>query len=237
MQVTDPVCKMVIEDTDAAGTSVYKGTTYYFCTGRCKEDFDKNPESFIKRDIPAGMNQSKTSPFSVIKHPIKSSGKIEEEDGATKDPVCGMSVYPDKAAFKYEYQGKMYFFCCLSCLNKFQKEPEKYLSQQGRITAMPVSTSQICTGYTCPMHPEVKEEHSGSCPQCGMALEPMTPLLSTKTEWICPMDPEVVSDKPGSCPKCGMALEPRIISLDAEENPELIDMKRRFRISLALQFQ
>ena len=48
------------------------------------------------------------------------------------------------------------------------------------------------------------------------------------------MDPEVISDKPGSCPKCGMALEPRTISLQEEENPELIDMTRRFKISLVL---
>lgn len=48
MQVIDPVCKMVIEDKDAVGTSVYKGTTYYFCSGMCKEDFDKDPETFLK---------------------------------------------------------------------------------------------------------------------------------------------------------------------------------------------
>ena len=48
MKVTDPVCKMVIEDKDSAGTSTYKGTTYYFCSEMCKQDFDKNPESYLK---------------------------------------------------------------------------------------------------------------------------------------------------------------------------------------------
>ena len=48
MQVTDPVCKMVIDEKDAAGTSVYKGKTYYFCAESCKEDFDKDPEKFLE---------------------------------------------------------------------------------------------------------------------------------------------------------------------------------------------
>ena len=231
---------MKIEDKDAVARSEYKGTMYFFCSIPCKEDFDKNPEAFIKKDIPAVISQSKTSPFSVMKHPIKSPAKIEENGGATKDPVCGMTVDPASADFRYNYNGKTYFFCCGHCLEKFRKDPENYLKQKDYAGQSSGSMLQkglsigSCPGYSCPMHPEVKEKHSGSCPQCGMSLEPMTPSLSTKTEWICPMDPEVLSDKPGSCPKCGMALEPRIISLEEEENPELIDMKRRFRISLAL---
>jgi Cu+-exporting ATPase len=81
------------------------------------------------------------------------------------------------------------------------------------------------------MHPDVKQEKSGSCPQCGMALEPVAPVPSLKTEWICPMHPEVLMNTPGSCPICGMALEPRTVMIEEEENPELIDMKRRFIIS------
>src|SRR5256886_3035452 len=86
--------------------------------------------------------------------------------------------------------------------------------------------------YTCPMHPEVRQSQPGSCPKCGMALEPLaiTPA-ATKTEWTCPMHPEVVRDAPGSCPICGMALEPRVVTLE-ERNPELDDMTRRFRLSL-----
>ena len=99
----------------------------------------------------------------------------------------------------------------------------------------PILSPYPSSGYTCPMHPDVKQDVPGSCPQCGMALEPVTPSqFPVKTEWICPMDPEVLSDKPGSCPKCGMALEPRTISLDEGENPELTDMKRRFIVSAVL---
>jgi Cu+-exporting ATPase len=111
MKVIDPVCKMRIEDKDAAGTTTYKGITYYFCSRHCKERFDEDPDAFLGKEVP---------------------------------------------------------------------EPPK--------------TGAI---YTCPMHPEIEQEG------------------------------------PGSCPKCGMALEPRAVSLE-EENPELIDMTRRFKVGLVL---
>jgi Cu+-exporting ATPase len=68
-----------------------------------------------------------------------------------------------------------------------------------------------------------------------MALEPASiGLPATKTEYVCPMHPEIVRDAPGSCPICGMALEPRTVNIEEETNPELIDMARRFWVSLAL---
>ena len=86
------------------------------------------------------------------------------------------------------------------------------------------------TVYTCPMHPEVRAANPGSCPTCGMALEPATlPTSAVRTEWTCPMHPEIVRDAPGSCPICGMALERRAVHAEEEEdNPELRDMTRRF---------
>ena len=89
--------------------------------------------------------------------------------------------------------------------------------------------------YTCPMHPEVRKDAPGDCPDCGMALElagvPPTP---TRTQYTCPMHPEIVSDEPGDCPLCGMALEPMTVTVEEEVNPELVDMTRRFWISLVL---
>ncbi|MBT8061541.1 MAG: copper-transporting ATPase, partial [Gammaproteobacteria bacterium] len=87
--------------------------------------------------------------------------------------------------------------------------------------------------YTCPMHPNVRQEGPGDCPECGMALEPESVPAATKTEYTCPMHPEVVRDKPGDCPKCGMALEPRDVT-DHGEDDELADMRRRFWLSAAL---
>jgi P-type Cu+ transporter len=89
--------------------------------------------------------------------------------------------------------------------------------------------------YTCPMHPEVRADKPGPCPKCGMALEPLvSPAPHARVEYTCPMHPEIVRDGPGSCPICGMALEPRAVTAEEEENPELVDMRRRFWVSLAL---
>lgn len=84
------------------------------------------------------------------------------------------------------------------------------------------------------MHPEIRHVGPDSCPKCGMALEPVSAAPATKIEYTCPMHPEIVRDAPGSCPICGMALEPRTITIDEEENPELVDMTRRFWVSVVL---
>jgi Cu+-exporting ATPase len=84
------------------------------------------------------------------------------------------------------------------------------------------------------MHPRVQAEKPGSCPKCGMALEPVDiSSVTDRTEFTCPMHPEVVRDQPGNCPICGMALEPRDVSVDSA-NPELANMTRRFWVAVAL---
>ncbi|HEX7503555.1 MAG TPA: HAD-IC family P-type ATPase, partial [Acidobacteriota bacterium] len=88
--------------------------------------------------------------------------------------------------------------------------------------------------YTCPMHPEVVQDHPGNCPKCGMTLEPKdVPAVVSNVLYTCPMHPEVIQDHPGHCPKCGMALEPVTTSAE-EKNEELIDMGRRFWVSVVL---
>lgn len=151
-----------------------------------------------------------------------------------KDPMCGMDV-SEEAEFHTEHDGQTYYFCSEHCLHKFTEQPEKYLTgkaSKNDDTDNPDDSSDI---YTCPMHPEVQQHGPGDCPRCGMALEPMgIPTKVDRTEYVCPMHPEVVQDEPGSCPKCGMALEPRTVTANEEENPELMDMNRRFRVSVVL---
>ena len=88
--------------------------------------------------------------------------------------------------------------------------------------------------YVCPMCPDVRQAGPGACPSCGMALEPESLPPTTKIEYTCPMHPEVVRSGPGSCPICGMALEPRSVTAQEGENPELVNMSRRFWVSLGL---
>jgi Cu+-exporting ATPase len=130
-----------------------------------------------------------------------------------KDPVCGMTIDEKDAAGTSVYEGKTFYFCSTNCKEKFEKEPAKY-------------AGAVQKEY---------EHEAVNCPTCGRELFPNEPHdHGPKTEWTCPMHPEIVRDKPGACPKCGMALEPKTVSLAEEENPELIDMTRRFKISVVL---
>jgi P-type Cu+ transporter len=151
------------------------------------------------------------------------------------DPVCGMKVDPGTAAGSYEHAGTTYFFCSKSCLNRFKQEPESFIGggaepEQERHDDRAAESNV----YTCPMHPEVRHVGPGSCPKCGMALEPLrVEAPKEKVEYTCPMHPEIVRDRPGSCPICGMALEPRTVTA-VEDNAELRDMTRRFWTSVVL---
>ena len=151
--------------------------------------------------------------------------KAEEVTQAT-DPVCEMKVSLT-SPFQHTHAGEKYYFCSKYCVDKFQAAPATYLDK--KTIVMPVKAGI----YTCPMHPEVERQGPGSCPKCGMALEPKdiaAALTPTKTEYTCPMHAEVVSDQPGACPKCGMALEARVVQME-EDHSELKDMSRRFWVS------
>lgn len=154
------------------------------------------------------------------------------------DVVCGMDVGTD-SPYHTDYQGQRYFFCSAVCLDKFREAPNRYVDGGSQTTTGHADASQlkpsVDSQYTCPMHPEVKQSGPGSCPKCGMALEPVLPSISApRTKWTCPMHPEIVRDEPGSCPICGMALEPMSVAAEEEENAELRDMTRRFWISTVL---
>jgi Cu+-exporting ATPase len=152
------------------------------------------------------------------------------------DPVCGMTVEPADAAGSSEYQGQTYYFCHPSCLERFKSAPDEFVASDGALKPAATSAVPGARSYVCPMDPDVRETEPGACPKCGMALEPdlSDPAALMKVEYTCPMHPEIVRDQPGTCPICGMALEPRVVGLEDEPNPELIDMMRRFRLALVL---
>jgi len=94
--------------------------------------------------------------------------------GGEIDPVCGMSVDPASDKPRTQYKGKTYYFCCDGCRSKFAADPQKYLKPRA---PEPVIEGAI---YTCPMHPEIRQAGPGTCPICGMALEPEMPAADTR---------------------------------------------------------
>ena len=102
-----------------------------------------------------------------------------------KDPVCGMTVTP-QSPHTLQHEGKPVYFCSAGCKGKFAANPAKYLvtglggaSPTPAAAPAPAMFEAVAAGaiYTCPMHPEVRQDHPGACPKCGMALEPEMPTL------------------------------------------------------------
>lgn len=193
----DPVCGMTVDPATAAGKFEHAGQTYYFCNPHCLHKFSANPSAYLNNAPQPHVMPLVQLGGKAKSLPVMGSLPVLPAELHT-DPVCGMKVNPATAAGKHEYQGQTYYFCNPRCLDKFRANPEAVL------------------------HPS----HEQAMPPAG----------AENIEYTCPMDPEVLQLGPGTCPKCGMALEPKVFTLaniDAE-NPELTEMKRRFRISLAL---
>lgn len=107
----------------------------------------------------------------VHDHAHDHAAVARDDTHKVKDPVCGMMVDPHKTAHKAEHAGRPYYFCSAGCREKFLADPERYLDPAAATErAEPVPEGTI---YTCPMHPEIRQVGPGSCPICGMALEPV----------------------------------------------------------------
>jgi P-type Cu+ transporter len=91
----------------------------------------------------------------------------EHASHGAKDPVCGMTVDPHTAKHRAEHEGRTFYFCAARCREKFEADPEQYLGERPPPVAAPPGAI-----FTCPMHPEIRQEGPGDCPICGMALEP-----------------------------------------------------------------
>src|SRR5438874_11098854 len=97
----------------------------------------------------------------------------EQPPGSARDPVCGMTV-DTRTAHRAEHAGADYFFCSAGCRDKFTAEPARYLAapRSGTPDVAAANTGEVL--WTCPMHPQIVRDAPGSCPICGMALEPRT---------------------------------------------------------------
>ncbi len=134
-----------------------------------------------------------------------------------KDPVCGMTVVPEKAAGKVEHAGKTYHFCSKGCAKRFSGDPEKFL-------AAPETGGM--------KHSPAPAEH-GAVQHTGAAALRAAPD-EKRVRYTCPMHPEIMQIGPGSCPICGMALEPMDIFAEVKADPEYDSMHLRFWMSAAL---
>jgi len=204
----DPVCGMKVKE-NSEHERTFRGVDYYFCSAHCLEKFGEAPEEYMG-------------------------------DDCTHDPVCGMQV-SRVSENHVQYKEHDYYFCSQHCVEKFSANAEAYEGKDqvcehnhGHHSHKPAIADNPDATYFCPMCPGQEQQGPGTCKVCGMALEAMaTPTLNEKTEYVCPMHPEVVRDEAGSCPKCGMALEPRTVTVE-ENNAELDDMSRRFKVSAIL---
>jgi len=148
MKVKDPVCGMSVETETVKHRHTHDGIEYFFCNPKCKTKFEAAPDDYAK----------------------------------AIDPVCSMKVTKATAKHTLEYEGTQHYFCNPKCKAKFEASPETYLHKHdhghdhhGHAHAASADPGAI---YTCPMHPEVRQVGPGTCPKCGMALEPLDPLAA-----------------------------------------------------------
>ncbi len=196
-QTIDPICKMKVNPATAAGSFEHEGITYYFCNLRCRDKFSADPEKYLQ-----AQPQSQADIIPVFLE-VKKAGAggtccSHKPDAAASapaqvhiDPVCGMTLEPASAAAEHEHEGKKYYFCAVRCKQKFEADPHRYLHPQ----TAPQEPVAPGTKYICPMDPEILSDKPGSCPKCGMALEPAMPTLDDgdnpelkdmlRRFWIC----------------------------------------------------
>jgi Cu+-exporting ATPase len=183
----DPICGMTVTPETAAAKYEQDGETVYFCSVGCKNKFVSQIKS--KSD---GQDDG-ANPHAHHHHShVGTQKKVSHGDmkaalqGKYTDPVCGMSVSPDTAVGKYDFENKTYYFCSNCCLNKFRQNPRAFLEEK-KEEQFEAESQGI--EYTCPMHPEIVQIGPGSCPICGMALEPKVITLDDAP------DPEYVDMK------------------------------------------
>jgi P-type Cu+ transporter len=153
-----------------------------------------------------------------------------------KDPVCGMTVDPSKAAAKQEFRGTTYYFCSRGCAARFAKEPEKFLSAPGSSGMETAHSSDSAHRVAAVRRGHgATAVHTGKIATSLQAGSETTETIAAKSAYYtCPMHPQILQIGPGSCPICGMALEPVEVSLEAEYDPEYNSMSRRLWVCVAL---
>jgi P-type Cu+ transporter len=158
-----------------------------------------------------------------------------------RDPVCGMSVDPETAAAKVEYDGRTYYFCATGCARRFQQEPAKYLNAEPAASGLvnlhnPSRSSAVRAASSAKKRTQVEPGETVAA-DVGRVEKKELPGQAAggakQARYTCPMHPEITRDGPGSCPICGMALEPMDEFAEVEADPEYDSMRLRFWVSAA----
>ena len=181
-QYTDPVCGMTVA-ADPAKKAIYQGKTYYFCSASCVEKFNAEPLAYVQPAKLLKVAVAGSVPTGALAPAGATPASPAAVDKPYTDPVCGMkaAANPDKSA---TFNGVTYYFCSNSCVAKFNADPAGILAHPPKpmTPAKPRSTPAAADAiYTCPMHPEVEQVGPGTCPQCGMALEPLEASMEEDT--------------------------------------------------------
>jgi Cu+-exporting ATPase len=159
--VLDPVCGMQVDPATSEHRAEHAGRYYHFCSARCREKFVADPQAYLEPKPAAAQSCCSTRHGAAA--PAAATGVL--------DPVCGMTVDPAASAHHATHAGHDYHFCSARCREKFVADPQKYLAPQ------PAEPAPAGATYICPMHPQIRQDHPGTCPLCGMALEPEMPSL------------------------------------------------------------
>ncbi|QBM28772.1 Silver exporting P-type ATPase [Hydrogenophaga pseudoflava] len=125
---------------------------------------------------PVAPRTTSNRPMNITTHQHHRSGTpptVPDSPTDLKDPVCGMKVTA-QSAHTLKREGRPYYFCSAKCQGKFAANPLQYLVSTATAVSAPAAADTV---YTCPMHPEIRQDHPGNCPKCGMTLEPLLPEL------------------------------------------------------------
>jgi Cu+-exporting ATPase len=197
---------MTVDPAHAKANVEHDGKTYFFCCESCATKFRTDSEKYINAEASHAQGGM-----------LHTGGSLRLGAASAAAKAQASSVPP--AAHAHSHRPST--------------ERTKATSALVQPTAVGVSGKK--TAYVCPMDSEVRRDHPGACPKCGMALEPdLATVTPPRVEYTCPMHPQIVRSEPGSCPICGMTLEPRVATTAEEENPELESMSRRFWVGVGL---
>lgn len=177
-------------------------------------DAEKNAGRVIPVSIQASSKSSANSSSSA-----GSPASDSQAASLFEDPICHMLVERETAADAVVFQGNTYYFCNLNCSAKFSRAPLRYTNSADQAENEQAEKDQAKAELA---HGELAH---------GEQPRPTDP--AKQNQFTCPMHPEIITDKPGPCPLCGMALESLDASQTVEDDSELVDMTRRFKLALA----